>query len=42
VLRAATVEVVVLPPVDTRDWNRENLDERIEAIREAYLEVLGA
>jgi len=42
VLRAATVEVVVLPPVDTRDWTRENLDERIEAIRDAYLEVLGA
>jgi putative phosphoserine phosphatase/1-acylglycerol-3-phosphate O-acyltransferase len=42
VLRAATVEVVVLPPVDTRDWTRENLDERIEAIRDGYLEVLGA
>jgi putative phosphoserine phosphatase/1-acylglycerol-3-phosphate O-acyltransferase len=42
VLRAATVEVVVLPPVDTRDWTRENLDARIEAIRDGYLEVLGA
>ena len=41
-LRPATVEVVVLPPVDTRDWTRENLDERIEAIRSAYLAVLGA
>ena len=41
VLRAATVEVVVLPPVDTRDWTRESLDERIEEIRGAYLEVLG-
>ena len=41
VLRAATVEVVVLPPVDTRDWTRENLDERIEEIRESYLEVLA-
>jgi len=40
VLRAATVEVVVLPPVDTRDWTRENLDARIEAIRDGYLEVL--
>ena len=41
VLRAATVEVVVLPPVDTRDWTRESLEERIEEIRGAYLEVLG-
>jgi putative phosphoserine phosphatase / 1-acylglycerol-3-phosphate O-acyltransferase len=42
VLRQATVEVVVLPPVDSRSWTRENLDERIEEIRASYLEVLEA
>jgi putative phosphoserine phosphatase / 1-acylglycerol-3-phosphate O-acyltransferase len=41
VLRAATVEVVVLPPVDTREWTREELDARIEEVRASYLEVLG-
>jgi putative phosphoserine phosphatase / 1-acylglycerol-3-phosphate O-acyltransferase len=40
VLRPATVEVVVLPPVETTGWTRETLDERIEAVRAAYLEVL--
>jgi putative phosphoserine phosphatase/1-acylglycerol-3-phosphate O-acyltransferase len=41
VLRPATVEVVVLPPVETRGWKREELDARIEEIRESYREVLG-
>jgi putative phosphoserine phosphatase/1-acylglycerol-3-phosphate O-acyltransferase len=41
VLRPATVEVVVLPPVETRGWKRAELDRRIEAIRESYREVLG-
>jgi putative phosphoserine phosphatase/1-acylglycerol-3-phosphate O-acyltransferase len=40
VLRAATVEVVVLPPVETTGWTRETLDEQIEGVRAAYLEVL--
>lgn len=40
VVRPATVEVVVLPPIDTRDWTRETLDGEIEAIRTRYLEVL--
>jgi putative phosphoserine phosphatase/1-acylglycerol-3-phosphate O-acyltransferase len=42
VLRPATVEVVVLPPIDTRGWTRESLDQRIEEVRASYLEVLGA
>ena len=41
VMRPAVVEAVVLPPVDTRDWTRESLDDEIEAIRNAYLEVLN-
>ncbi len=41
VVRPATVEAVVLPPVETAGWKREDLDEEIRAIRESYLEVLG-
>jgi putative phosphoserine phosphatase/1-acylglycerol-3-phosphate O-acyltransferase len=40
VVRPATIEAVVLPPVDTGEWKRENLDAEIEAIRNRYLEVL--
>ncbi len=40
VVRPATVEAVVLPPIDTRDWTREGLDDEIAAIRARYLEVL--
>jgi putative phosphoserine phosphatase/1-acylglycerol-3-phosphate O-acyltransferase len=41
VLRPATVDVVVLPPVDTSAWTLETLDAEIEAIRRRYLEVLA-
>jgi putative phosphoserine phosphatase/1-acylglycerol-3-phosphate O-acyltransferase len=40
VLRPATVEVVVLPPVDTTAWTRETLDEHIDEIRASYLDIL--
>ena len=40
VLRPATVEVVVLPPICTKGWTRETLDARIEDVRDRYLEVL--
>jgi putative phosphoserine phosphatase/1-acylglycerol-3-phosphate O-acyltransferase len=40
VVRPATVEAVVLPPVDTSSWLRENLEEEIAAIRRRYLDVL--
>lgn len=40
VVRPATVEAVVLSPVDTSGWTRESLDAEIEAIRKRYLEVL--
>jgi putative phosphoserine phosphatase/1-acylglycerol-3-phosphate O-acyltransferase len=42
VIRPATVEAVVLPPVDTSDWQQENLDSEIAAIRRSYLEVLAS
>jgi putative phosphoserine phosphatase/1-acylglycerol-3-phosphate O-acyltransferase len=40
VVRPTTIEVVVLPPIDTSGWKRERLDAEIEAIRARYLEVL--
>ncbi|MCP4003927.1 MAG: HAD-IB family hydrolase [bacterium] len=40
VVHPATIEAVVLPPVDTMDWKIEHLDEEIAAIRGRYLEIL--
>ncbi len=40
VVRPATVEAVVLPPIDTSGWTREGLDHEIRAVRRRYLEVL--
>jgi putative phosphoserine phosphatase/1-acylglycerol-3-phosphate O-acyltransferase len=40
VVRPATIEAVVLPPVDTSAWDVERLDDEIQAIRRRYLEVL--
>jgi putative phosphoserine phosphatase/1-acylglycerol-3-phosphate O-acyltransferase len=40
VVRPATVEAVVLPPIDTSEWTREGLDDEIAAVRDLYLQVL--
>ena len=40
IVRPATIEAVVLPPVDTSEWTRESLDDEIAAVRQSYLEVL--
>jgi putative phosphoserine phosphatase / 1-acylglycerol-3-phosphate O-acyltransferase len=40
-LHPGTVDVAVLPPVDVADWTTENLGERIEEIRIAYVELLA-
>jgi putative phosphoserine phosphatase/1-acylglycerol-3-phosphate O-acyltransferase len=40
IVRPATIEAVVLPPVETTDWTVESLDEEIAEIRNRYLEVL--
>jgi putative phosphoserine phosphatase/1-acylglycerol-3-phosphate O-acyltransferase len=40
VVRPATIEAVVLPPIDTSSWTEEGLDEEIERVRRMYLEVL--
>jgi len=41
IVRPATIETVVLPPVETTDWTVEGLDEEIAEIRRGYLEVLN-
>ncbi len=41
VVRPATIEAVVLPPIETRDWQPDELEEQIRRIRQRYLEVLG-
>ncbi len=41
VIRPTTVEVVVHPPIPTKDWTREELDERIAEIERLYEETLA-
>jgi hypothetical protein len=40
VLRPATVDVVVLPPIDTRTWRRATLDQHVADVRQRFLDVL--
>jgi hypothetical protein len=39
-VRPATVEALVLPPVETSGWTAESLDDEIRAIRDRYVEIL--
>lgn len=39
-MRPGTVEVMVLPPISVADWTKEDLDERIEAVRDLYVATL--
>ncbi|MEL7021999.1 MAG: 1-acylglycerol-3-phosphate O-acyltransferase, partial [Bacteroidota bacterium] len=41
VFRPTLVKVVVLPPIDTTDWKREELDHRIDEVRHLFLTELG-
>jgi len=41
VYRKATVEVDVLPPIDTSGWQKENVSQYVREVRDLYLEVLG-
>ncbi len=41
VFRQATVEVDVLPPVDTSRWRRETIEEHVAEIRGMFLRTLG-
>ena len=41
VFRSATVEVDVLPPVDTSSWKRETIDDHVAEVRGMFLSTLG-
>ena len=41
VFRPATVEVDVLPPVDTSNWTRGTIDEHVREVRNMFLKALG-
>ena len=41
VFRPATVEVDVLPPVDTSAWRAERIDEHVREVRNLFLRTLG-
>jgi putative phosphoserine phosphatase/1-acylglycerol-3-phosphate O-acyltransferase len=41
VFRSATVEVDVLPPVDTSEWRSETMDEHVAGVRGLFLDALG-
>jgi putative phosphoserine phosphatase/1-acylglycerol-3-phosphate O-acyltransferase len=40
-INPGTVDVAVLPPVSTADWTVQDLRERIEEIRIAYVKLLA-
>lgn len=40
VFRSATVDVDVLPPVDTSDWRAETIDKHVAQVRSQFLRVL--
>lgn len=41
VYRPATVDVEVLPPVDTGDWKPETINEHVREVRNMFLKTLG-
>jgi len=40
IARPATVHVTVLPPVETADWEIEDLNENIDMVRKMFLKEL--
>jgi len=41
VFRPATVDVTVLPPIDTSGWRAETMSKHVRAVRQLFLEALG-
>lgn len=41
VIHPGTVDVAVLPPIDTSDWTKENLNEKVAMVRQMYLDTLA-
>jgi putative phosphoserine phosphatase/1-acylglycerol-3-phosphate O-acyltransferase len=40
-ISSGTLDVAVLPPVPTKDWNRDDIDREVERVRDMYLETLA-
>ncbi len=40
VFRSATVDVEVLPPIDTSDWQVKTIDKHVAEVRNLFLQVL--
>lgn len=40
-IRPTTIDVDVLPPIDTTSWTRRDLDDRIAEVHQQYVDVLG-
>ena len=41
IFKPTSVEVVVLPPIFTEGWTKENMNERIAEVRGLFLKELG-
>ena len=41
IYRPATVDVEVLPPVDTSAWSVETIEDHVSDVRDMYLRALG-
>lgn len=41
IFRPTTVEVIVMPPIPTTDWQADRLDEHIAEVRAIFLQALG-
>jgi putative phosphoserine phosphatase/1-acylglycerol-3-phosphate O-acyltransferase len=39
-MRAGTVQVAVLPPISVVDWRMENLDRRVDEVRQMFVDTL--
>ena len=39
-VRPGTIDVAVLPPIDTSRWRREDIDEHVDEVRRQFLETL--
>ncbi len=39
-MRPGTIDVTVLPPISTNDWSLDDLEERIEAVRDLYVATM--
>jgi putative phosphoserine phosphatase/1-acylglycerol-3-phosphate O-acyltransferase len=41
IIRPASIDVTVLPPVSTTDWTKETIDQHIDDVRQMFLKTLG-